>query len=84
MFIANHDDIKKKSRDIIAKIRAHNPDIFIISSLGSATKNCNKIKSAVMSEIADYSSEIYQNEDEDEYSDDPTKKIFFLKRKEMV
>ncbi|MEA3378549.1 MAG: hypothetical protein U9Q69_02810, partial [Nanoarchaeota archaeon] len=81
-YISNNEETEKRSQEIITKIRANNPEIFIISSLRSANENCDKVKQVVMSEIENYSVEIYQNDDES--SNEPMKKIYFLKRKEIL
>lgn len=74
-FINQFDKEEYISEEIITKIRAHSPETFIISSVGSAIETCIKVKESVMEIISDnYTCEVYENEGEN-------KRIYFLNRK---
>lgn len=63
VFIDTTDKPKIKTTEIITKIYAHSPNIFIISSAGTAAKVCEKIKKGVMSKISsNYICEFYEAE----------------------
>lgn len=61
-FIQIGDKIDSKAGEIISKIQAHSPKIFIIFSCGSATKIFKKIEEKVRQKISDYDYEIRDSE----------------------
>ena len=76
IFIKQKDDIKQKVNEIITKINAHSPETFIISSVGSATKICEVIKTKVIQGISsNYTCELNESKD---------KVIYFLNRKDNI
>ncbi len=82
IFIKTEDDnnIDHKVQEILAKIRAHSPQTFIISSIGAARIPCDIIKNSVMEALGtQYTSEVY--EAQGELSVEEGKKIYFLNRK---
>jgi len=73
-FISTQDNADKKIREIVTKLNAHSPDTFIISSVGEAQKNCDKIKKGVTKQISEnYLCERYESEQKD-------RQIFFLNK----
>ena len=74
-FVKTEDKIKNKTDQIVTKINAHSPKIFIIFSAGHAIDLCEKIKNNVTTRISNYTSEIYATENEH-------KRIYFLIQKE--
>ena len=71
-FVSQKDKTKQKAEEIITKIQAYSPEIFIISSIGVAKSNCEKVKKLVMQKISSiYTCEFYESKG---------KKIFFLNR----
>ncbi len=76
-FIDQYDNEKQTSDEIVTKVRAHSPETFIISSVGSAIDVCVKIKENVMGRISEnYTCEVYEDEDKN-------KRIYFLNRKNI-
>jgi len=74
-FISQKDKPKQKADEIVTKIQAHSPEIFIISSVGVAKSNCEKVKKMVMQKISSiYKCEFYESRG---------KKIFFLNRTDI-
>jgi hypothetical protein len=71
VFIQTGDSSKDKVREIITKLDAHSPKIFVACSAGTAMEKCEKTKKDVIKGIRNYSCEIY---------DSQNKKIFFLLR----
>lgn len=72
-FIQTTDDVKKKTDEIVAKIRANSPKTFILASAGKAMHQCEKINNGVITKILGYTNELILTED---------KRIYFLKKKE--
>jgi len=71
-FVSQTDKPKQKADEIVTKIQAHSPEVFIISSVGVAKSNCEKVKKIVMQKISSiYACEFYESKG---------KKIFFLNR----
>ena len=82
IFIQTKDSITNKTSEILGKIRAHNPETFIISSTSMAIEKCEKVKNSVMPKIkSQYDAEIYTIEDE-KIKDN--KRIYFLSRKNIL
>lgn len=71
VFIQNIDDVNKKTEEIVIKIHANSPKIFIISSSRSAMKKCERICKEVMKRISGYTVEMYKT---------PYKEIYFLNK----
>lgn len=73
VFVSGLDkvNINQKADEIITKILANSPKTFIISSTGSATDICKKIKNKVIPKISGYDFEVYESKD---------KRIYFLNR----
>ncbi len=76
-FIRHDDNVKKKSNEIVSKIHAHSPDIFVIAGTHSAIAICDKIQEEVMDNITDYNSELYESKDKD---GKVYKRVYILKR----
>ncbi|MEM3452722.1 MAG: hypothetical protein QW835_03735 [Candidatus Hadarchaeum sp.] len=64
--------IKNKTEEIIAKIRAHSPEVFVISSAGTAMETCKKIANDAINKILDYTYELVETEN---------KRMYFLIKK---
>ena len=76
VFISQKYGLKPKQKvgEIISKIHAHSPEIFIISSIRGAMKACEIIKDGVMKKLSDeYDCEFYESEQKG-------KLIYFLNR----
>jgi len=71
LFVNVRDDVEKRSQEAIIKINANCPETFIISSIGSAMKKCEKIKEKVMKGISGYTIELYKTD---------IKEIYFFNR----
>jgi len=75
-FIRATDKPKQKIGEIVTKIQAHSPRTFIISSVGGAMSNCEKVKNGVIQKISsEYTCELYESEQK-------SRKIYFLNRTE--
>jgi hypothetical protein len=70
-FIQIHDNVKKESNRIVARIQSHSPATYVISSAGSAETKCKQIKDIVMHRISGYEEEHYSTE---------MKEIYFLNK----
>lgn len=69
-FISQTDKVQQKSKEIITKIQANSPEIFIMSGCHTiAMEKCRQIKEIVMGEISGY-------EHEDLYA--PNRQIYFI------
>ncbi len=78
MFIYRDDDSEAKIQEVLIKIRAHSPEIFIISSMKSAMDICKKIKEGISEQLSkDYDITEYSIDD----SQKEIKLIYFLNRK---
>jgi hypothetical protein len=68
---ARYDEkyVKRRTDEIVAKINAHSPDVFVISSVGRARDICKKIAKSVMNKISDYTYELVESEN---------KRIYFI------
>jgi len=74
VFIQTTDKEKERTAEIIAKLRANSPKMFIISSMGEATmKKCESIADNIMKTVSNYNFELYQT---------GKRKIFFLNKKD--
>ena len=72
IFIKKTDDINNKTQEILTKIYANSPKLFIISGCEPrAMQKCTEIKDNVMAKLADYDCESYNTND---------KAIYFLNR----
>lgn len=60
VFIKRTDDVEMKTEEILAKIRAHSPNLFIVCSGGRAKTKCGDIMKTVMRRISGYDAELYQ------------------------
>ena len=73
-FISFKSKPKQKVGEVVAKLRAHSPEIFIISSVGQTMNICEKIKNEIMKQVsAEYFCEFYESEQKG-------KRIYFLNR----
>lgn len=71
-FIKEEDKSKQKAGEIVTKIQSFSPITFIISSVGKAKSNCEKVKKMVMQKVSQsYTCELYEKKG---------KKIYFLNR----
>jgi len=78
-FICGNDSKSQKTGGIVSKIRAHSPELFIISSVGGAKKICDDVKQAVMEKISKtYTSEEHRAEKSN------SKRIYFLEQIEIA
>ncbi len=77
-FIKNTDVPSTRATEIVIKIQAHSPDVFVLSGIGIAIPNCEEIKNTVMKHVSsDYNCEQYLMESKGATED---KRIYFLRR----
>lgn len=67
VFVDSQDNIARKTREIVTRIDANAPKIFILSSIRSAMGKCRIIKINVMKEISGYTVEQYKTENREVY-----------------
>lgn len=78
LFVYRDDDSMTKIEEVLTKIRAHSPEIFIISSMKSAMEICKAIREGITEQLSkDYDITEYSIDD----SQKEIKLIYFLNRK---
>jgi hypothetical protein len=70
-YIEQLDNVDKKVKEIVTKMLAYSPRIYVICSTKSAMELCHKILERVMKEISNYEVELYKTD---------IKEVYFLKR----
>lgn len=70
-YIEQFDNVDKKVKEIVTKILAHSPKLYIICSSKSAIEKCQRVLNEVSKEIQNYEVELYKTD---------IKEVFFLKR----
>lgn len=71
-YIEQFDNADKKVNEIVAKILAHSPKIYVFCGSKSAMDKWRKILDGVSKEISDYDVELYRTD---------IKEVYFLKRR---
>ena len=68
LFVRKIDDPQKKTAEVLSKIHAHSPKVFILSSMQIiAMDTCEQIKKGVMSKLSGYTVESYKSEEKLNY-----------------
>jgi len=73
IFIKQADNEDIKTEEIVTKIQAHSPNLFIVCSGGGAVTKCGNITKRVMKRISDYNAELYKTR---------YKEIYFINKSE--
>ena len=76
IFIKQTDDVEMKTEEIITKIQAHSPNLFIVCSGGRAKTKCGNITKKVMKRISGYDAELYETTFKEMYFINKSEELF--------